>query len=119
MYINVGVGGMAMGFGGVISMHNFRAPGLMDYSQQAPGIFEPQTAPGEAARRRQAEYKKPPPPRAGFTRSPKETDILVCAQCDQELGVECVEDPKASEVWTGKCGHVSILLYSVVLPFFF
>ncbi|KAI5812115.1 hypothetical protein BZA77DRAFT_150263 [Pyronema omphalodes] len=105
MYINVGVNGMAMGFGGVISMHGFRAPGLLDYSQQAPGIFEPQTPPGDTARRRQLEYKKPPPPRPGFTRSPKETDILVCAQCDQELGVECVEDPKASEVWTGKCGH--------------
>jgi len=90
---------------------SFQPPNL-DYSIQAPGILRPDTPPIDAAALRNVDYKTPPPPRQGFTRSPKETDVLVCVQCDQELGVES-EAPKASEVWTGKCGHVGVLLYSV------
>ena len=83
----------------------FQMPHL-DYSAQAPGIFRENTPPADAAALRNADYKKPPPAKSGFTRSPKDTDFLVCANCDQELGIETTDDSKVGEVWTGKCGHV-------------
>jgi hypothetical protein len=82
----------------------FRVPN-MDYSAQTPGIIRRNTPPVDAAALRNADYKTPPPARHGFTRSPKEADVLVCAQCDQELGVE-TDTPQAGQVWAGKCGHV-------------
>ncbi|KAF8542167.1 hypothetical protein BDD12DRAFT_803069 [Trichophaea hybrida] len=82
---------------------DFQQPQL-NYTASAPGILGPVTPPIDAAALRNVDYKTPPPPKQGFTRSPKETDVLLCAQCDQELGVES-DTPKASEVWTGKCGH--------------
>jgi hypothetical protein len=84
----------------------FRSPN-MDYTAQAPGILRPNTPPVDAAALRNADYKTPPPPKDGFTRTPKETDVLVCANCDQELGVEA-DTPQAGQVWAGKCGHVSL-----------
>ena len=52
-------------------------------------------------------YDAPPPPRTGFTRELKEDDLLVCANCDDELGAGD-EDVKR-QVWIIKaCGHVSI-----------
>lgn len=83
---------------------NFRPPGAMDYSIQAPGIMAE-----DAAAVRNVDYKTPPPAREGFTRSPVESDLLVCIICEDELGVEeeGAEEGK-DQVWAGKCGHVSI-----------
>lgn len=50
-------------------------------------------------------YDPPPPPRPGFTRTPKEEDILVCPNCDEELGKG--DDDVKRQVWIVKsCGHV-------------
>lgn len=84
--------------------NNFQPPQL-DYRQRAPGIIR-EDSPVDAARARNIDYKAPPPAREGFTRSPKENDHLVCANCSLELGVEG-EKPAANEVWAAKCGHVS------------
>lgn len=82
----------------------FQAPD-MDYSQRAPGIIR-EESPVDAARARNIDYKSPQPAREGYTRSPKEDDILVCSSCSSELGVPG-EGPYAQEVWASKCGHVS------------
>lgn len=51
-------------------------------------------------------YEPPPPPRGGFTRDLMEEDVLVCPNCDDELGVG--EDDMTRQVWIVKgCGHVS------------
>lgn len=50
-------------------------------------------------------YDAPSPPRAGFTRSPKEEDMLVCPNCDDELGLG--NDDTKRQVWVIKaCSHV-------------
>ncbi|KAI4197812.1 MAG: hypothetical protein LQ346_002909 [Caloplaca aetnensis] len=50
-------------------------------------------------------YDAPSPPRAGFTRSPKEDDALVCPNCEDELGLG--NDDIKRQVWVIKaCGHV-------------
>ena len=52
-------------------------------------------------------YDAPPLPRAGFTRSPTENDMLVCPNCEEELGVG--GDDLKRQVWVVKsCGHVSV-----------
>ncbi len=51
-------------------------------------------------------YDAPPPARAGFTRDLNEDDVLICPNCDDELGVG--EDDTKRQVWIVKsCGHVS------------
>ena len=51
-------------------------------------------------------YEAPPPARSGYTRDLKEEDILVCPNCDDELGVG--EEEMKRQVWVIKgCGHVS------------
>lgn len=50
-------------------------------------------------------YDPPSPPRAGYTRAPKEEDILLCPNCEEELGVG--KDEIKKQVWViKKCGHV-------------
>ncbi|KAL8873699.1 MAG: hypothetical protein Q9174_000862 [Haloplaca sp. 1 TL-2023] len=50
-------------------------------------------------------YDAPAPPREGFTRSPGEGDVLVCPNCEEELGIGV--DKVKREVWVAKtCGHV-------------
>lgn len=50
-------------------------------------------------------YDPPSPPRAGYTRDPKEEDVLICPNCEQELGVG--KDEIKKQVWViKKCGHV-------------
>ncbi|MCJ1317803.1 hypothetical protein MMC15_003130 [Xylographa vitiligo] len=50
-------------------------------------------------------YEAPPPPRPGFTRSPAETDTVICPNCNEELGIG--EDEIKRQVWVvKKCGHV-------------
>lgn len=58
-------------------------------------------------------YDPPTPPRPGYTRSPKEDDILVCPNCEEELGVGDSEVKK--QVWVIKrCGHVSLTSMIIV-----
>ena len=50
-------------------------------------------------------YKAPSPAQEGFTRSPVEGDVLVCPNCEQELGIG--EDELKRQVWVVRsCGHV-------------
>lgn len=52
-------------------------------------------------------YDAPSPPQAGYTRSPKEEDVLVCPNCEEELGGG--ENDLKKQVWVArKCGHVCI-----------
>lgn len=54
-------------------------------------------------------YDPPSPPRAGYTRDPREQDILVCPNCEEELGVG--KDEIKKQVWViKKCGHVCFML---------
>ena len=51
-------------------------------------------------------YKAPSPAKSGFTRDLEEEDVLVCPNCDNELGVG--DDDLKRQVWIVKaCGHVS------------
>lgn len=56
-------------------------------------------------------YEAPAPAPEGFTRSPEESDALVCPNCDEEL---CKGDDEVKkQVWIAKqCGHVSSLSHS-------
>ncbi|KAL8951352.1 MAG: hypothetical protein Q9222_002672 [Ikaeria aurantiellina] len=50
-------------------------------------------------------YDAPSAPRSGYTRSPKEGDVLVCPNCEEELGTG--QDDCKRQVWVIKaCGHV-------------
>ena len=50
-------------------------------------------------------YNAPPAPRLGYSRSPKEDDVLICPNCEDELGVG--KDDIKRQVWVAKkCGHV-------------
>ncbi|KAI9750281.1 MAG: hypothetical protein M1815_001888 [Lichina confinis] len=47
----------------------------------------------------------PPPAQTGFTRSPDEEQLIVCPNCDDELGVGQTDEKRS--VWFVKgCGHV-------------
>ncbi|KAI5293523.1 hypothetical protein KEM52_005450 [Ascosphaera acerosa] len=51
-------------------------------------------------------YAAPAPPAAGFTRTLAADEVVVCPNCEHELGVEG-QDPVQSQVWVVKqCGHV-------------
>jgi hypothetical protein len=52
------------------------------------------------------------PPAEGFTRIAKEDEIVVCPNCDHELGTG--DDPVKRQIWVAKpCGHVSSLTLSL------
>jgi len=51
-------------------------PGVLDYGQHA---FAPRPPPPKP------EHQPPPQAREGFTRSPAETDVVVCPACDEEM----------------------------------
>ena len=86
---------------------NFQAPGNLDYRLGPNGReFTPPV--NEAARQRELEYKAPVKCQEGFTRDPKEDELLVCPGCDAELGVTSKENEAQGTVWVGKCGHVSL-----------
>lgn len=73
---------------------NFLAPG---FNLENPSRPQPQT--------RLPTYEAPSPPSSGFTRSPNEEDMLVCPNCDDELGTG--DDDVKKQVWVVKaCGHV-------------
>lgn len=85
---------------------NFHPPGPLDYRLGANGILRDSPPAEDPVRRREAEYKPPPPAKPGFTRSPTSDDVLVCPSCEHELGTYSKEEVQAT-VWLGKCGHVS------------
>lgn len=66
--------------------------------------------PGPSRGPQRSAYKPPSPPPEGFTRTAGEEDIVVCPNCESELGIG--SDQK-QEVWIAKqCGHVRIsILY--------
>ncbi|RAK95245.1 putative RING finger domain protein [Aspergillus ibericus CBS 121593] len=49
-------------------------------------------------------YKPPTPPPEGFTRNIEEDDVVICPNCDLELGIG---DEVKQQIWVVKqCGHV-------------
>ncbi|KAL9138403.1 MAG: hypothetical protein Q9175_000386 [Cornicularia normoerica] len=81
---------------------NFDLPAHLDYLQPAFNLEVP-------ARRlpkpRLPTYDPPAPAQEGFTRTPNEDDVLVCPNCDDELGLG--DDEVKRQVWVVKaCGHV-------------
>jgi hypothetical protein len=68
----------------------------MDY--QLPGFTIEDPAPPPPL------YKPPTPPPEGFTRTVAEDDIVVCPNCDHELGTG---EGVKQQIWVAKqCGHV-------------
>lgn len=82
--------------------HSTNLPPI-DLDYDLPG-FQMATDPG-LPRPPLPTYSSPPPVRPGFTRSPQDDDILVCPNCDEELGSN--DDELKRQVWVIKsCGHV-------------
>ena len=97
-----------------------RMPGMdLNYDRDAFAHRQP----------RKEEFVPPPPAQDGFTRSPKEDDVIVCPGCDEELQVDPADEPgpekkpsarkksKADRAehpfWVLRdCGHVSSPLHS-------
>lgn len=51
-------------------------------------------------------YKAPSPPPEGFTRNVKEDEVVVCPNCDEELGTG---NETKQQIWVvKKCGHVRL-----------
>jgi len=52
------------------------------------------------------QYNPPPEPERGFTRGPKEDEVVVCPNCGDELAI--VGSEEKQKIWVVKtCGHVS------------
>ena len=90
---------------------NIDLPAHLDYLAPAFDLDDP-------ARRhpqpRLPIYHPPTPPQEGFTRTPKEDDVLVCPNCDDELGLG--DDEVKRQVWVVKaCGHVCVIHPSTLL----
>lgn len=82
----------------------FEVPGGLDFITTGFNIENPSRPRSQPPRL--PTYEKPAPPRAGFTRSTNEADVLVCPNCEGELGVG--DDDLKRQVWVIKsCGHVS------------
>lgn len=70
---------------------------VFDYS--ATGFNPPRAA------RTAPPYVPPPPAPAGFTRTANEDDVVVCPNCDHELGTG--ENNIRKQIWIARpCGHV-------------
>ncbi|MCJ1463517.1 hypothetical protein MMC07_002125 [Pseudocyphellaria aurata] len=77
-------------------------PGNLDFIRQGFAMGPVQQPPPPPPT-----YDPPCPPRSGYSRSPKEDDILVCPNCEHELGVG--DGDVRKQVWVAKkCGHVSV-----------
>lgn len=87
---------------------DFNLPDQLDFETQGfrmGDVAQPRPQPPPPT------YDAPPKARAGFTRSPREDDVLVCPNCDSELGVG--RDEEKRQVWVvKKCGHVSLAFNS-------
>ena len=80
----------------------FQPPQNLDFLQ-AGFDYEQPSRPQQQPR--PPTYKSPPPAQNGFTRSPKEDDMLVCPNCDDELGLG--DNEVKRQVWVVRaCGHV-------------
>ena len=87
---------------------DFHLPDQLDFESQGfrMGDARPQPPPPT--------YEPPPKARPGYTRSPKEDDVLICPNCNCELGVG--RDDVKRQVWVvKKCGHVSSVYTSILL----
>jgi len=77
---------------------NFAVP-QMDFNQVAFDLG------GERDEAPDPTYEAPPPAPEGFTRSPRDDEMLVCPNCDDELCTGATDRKK--QVWVIKgCGHV-------------
>lgn len=84
----------------VNTTQNMILPGELDFSTQGFLMGDVARPPPPAPT-----YDAPSTPRKGFTRSPKEEDVLVCPNCEEELGIGGNEFKR--QVWVIKsCGHV-------------
>lgn len=80
-----------------------RGPAGLDYTTAAFGLGMDDTPP----RAPTPKYSPPPDPGIDFTRTPQEDDVLVCPNCQSELGIGKTDEKK--QVWIVKaCGHVSL-----------
>lgn len=71
----------------------------VDVDYQPPGLASPRRPPADT-------YKPPSPPPEGFTRSAGEDEVVVCPNCNEELGTG---DETKQQIWAVKnCGHVRI-----------
>ena len=63
-------------------------------------------------------YEPPAAAQEGYTRTPKEDDVLVCPNCDDELGLG--DDEVKRQVWVVKaCGHACAIYSSTLLQLIF
>ena len=75
-------------------------PGQLDFMRQGFDMGNVPRPPPRAPT-----YDAPSPPRAGYTRSPTEEDVIICPNCEEELGGGKTDLKK--QVWVArKCGHV-------------
>lgn len=80
----------------------FVPPGGLNYTLNAHHLYGDDTPLRDHPGFKDDSYTAPPPPRQGFTRSPKDNMALICPDCGDELG-ENIDVKK--EVWIAKCGH--------------
>lgn len=87
--------------------HDTILPGQLDFSTQGFLMGDvPRPPPPPPT------YDAPSPPRPDFTRSPREDDVVVCPNCEEELGIG--EDESKRQVWVIKsCGHVCAIIVSL------
>lgn len=91
----------------------FNGPGAMDF-QTVGFSIGPNDDDEDRENAPPVTYEKPSPAPEGFTRSPKEDEVLVCPNCGDEL-CDGESDVK-KQVWVLKaCGHVSLLLDNTVV----
>ncbi len=82
---------------------NIEVPAHLNYMSPAFDLREP--ARRQPPPPRMPTYDPPTPAQEGFTRTPNEDDVLVCPNCDDELGLG--DDEVKRQVWVVKaCGHV-------------
>ncbi|PWY94160.1 hypothetical protein BO94DRAFT_532121 [Aspergillus sclerotioniger CBS 115572] len=75
---------------------NLDVDGPLGLDYQLTGV-SPERAPGNS-------YKPPSPPPEGFTRNIEEDDVVICPNCEMELGMG---DEVKQQIWVVKqCGHV-------------
>jgi len=85
-----------------VTRETFRLPGDLDFEAQAFQFGVHDDAPHVVS---DPGYAPPRPARPGYTRTPKEDDVVVCPNCDDELGTG--DSDLKRQVWfIKKCGHV-------------
>lgn len=89
---------------------NFRIPDMLDFETAAFHVHRDVTAPPSLPL-----YDAPPMARPGYTRSAAENDVIVCPNCNDELGIG--DDELKRSVWViKKCGHVSLPISLIPNP---